>query len=201
MKNINYVINGVLAIAVCILFVMQFSNRKEGQSAGRAFPVGEEISGRLPIAYVNLDSLLMNYNYYKDLNEVLMRKEENYRARIGEKANKLRNEVADFQRKIDNNAFLTRERAEQEQQRLMKQQEELQNEEAKYTQELMNEQQKLIEQLRDSMVAQLNIYNQDKGFQVIFSNNMGDNIIIADDVYDITQEVVEHLNKNYSPSK
>ena len=29
MKNINYVINGVLAVAVVILFIMQFSDKKE----------------------------------------------------------------------------------------------------------------------------------------------------------------------------
>ena len=37
MKNINYVINGVLAVAVIILFVMQFSSKKEEQS-GYYFP-------------------------------------------------------------------------------------------------------------------------------------------------------------------
>lgn len=29
MKNINYVINGVLAVAVVILYIMQFSGKKE----------------------------------------------------------------------------------------------------------------------------------------------------------------------------
>ncbi|MCD8042539.1 MAG: OmpH family outer membrane protein [Tannerellaceae bacterium] len=201
MKNINYVIDGVLGVAVLILFIMQFSNKKESYTPGASFTTGEEISGVLPIAYVNMDSLLMNYNYYKDLNEVLMSKEENYRAVIGQRSNTLRNEAADFQRKIDNNAFLTRERAEQEHERLMKKQEELQNLEAQYSNELMNEQQKLISQLRDSLVVQMNLYNKTKGYQVIFSNSMGDNIIIADQVYDITQEVVDHLNRNYSPSK
>ncbi|MCD7936920.1 MAG: OmpH family outer membrane protein [Tannerellaceae bacterium] len=202
MKNINYVINGVLGVAVIILFILHFTNKKDTQATRTTFAAtGEEVvGGQLPIAYVNMDSLLMNYNYYKDLNEVLMRKEENYRANIGQRANSLRNEMNDFQRKLDNNAFLTRERAEQEHERLMKKQEELQNLEAQYTQELMIEQQKLIEQLRDSLVSQLNIYNLDKGYQVIFSNNMGDNIIIAEKVYDITGEVTEHLNKNYSPS-
>ena len=33
MKNINYVINGVLAVAVIILFVMQFSSKKESTVA------------------------------------------------------------------------------------------------------------------------------------------------------------------------
>ena len=31
MKNINYVINGVLAVAVVILYIMQFSGKKDFQ--------------------------------------------------------------------------------------------------------------------------------------------------------------------------
>ena len=61
MKNINYVINGVLAVAVIILFIMQFSGKKESEVT-RTFTSGEDTTGILPIAYVNVDSLLQNYN-------------------------------------------------------------------------------------------------------------------------------------------
>ena len=115
MKNINYVINGVLAVAVVILFVMQFSGNKESK-ATKAVVAGEEMA-TLPVAYVNVDSLLSNYNYSIDLNEVILKKQENSRANITQKARSLSSEMQDFQKKIQTNAFLTRERAEQEQQR------------------------------------------------------------------------------------
>ena len=35
MKNINYVINGVLAVAVVILYIMQFSGKKESSVTRR----------------------------------------------------------------------------------------------------------------------------------------------------------------------
>lgn len=203
MKNINYVINGVLAVAVVILFVMQFTGKKES-SVTRTFTNGEDATaaGVLPIAYVNVDSLLQNYNYSKDLNEIILKKQENSRANITQKARTLQSEMQDFQRKVENNAFLTRERAEQEQQRLLNKQQELQNLDNQLAQELMQEQQKLNEQLRDTVVAQLKAFNQDKGFQVVFSNTMGDNILYAGDTYDITRELIDFLNKNYSsPSK
>lgn len=74
MKNINYVINGVLAVAVVILFIMQFSDKKES-TVTKTFASGEGDSiNLLPIAYVNVDSLLLNYNYFKDLNEQLLKK-------------------------------------------------------------------------------------------------------------------------------
>lgn len=197
MKNINYVINGVLAVAVVVLFVMQFSGKEETREV-KSVASGESLSGILPVAYVNVDSLLENYNYAKDLNEIILKKSENSRASVNQKATSLRTEMQEFQRKIENNAFLTRERAEQEQQRLLQKQQELQELDARLSQDLMNEQQKLNEQLRDTVVAQLNVYNKDKGFQIIFSNTLGDNILLANDVYDITAEVLEFLNKNYS---
>ncbi len=197
MKNINYVVNGVLAIAVIILFVMQFSGKNETKTV-KSISSGEAPGGIMPVAYVNVDSLLENYNYAKDLNEIILKKSENSRASVNQKANSLRTEMQEFQRKIENNAFLTRERAEQEQQRLLQKQQELQELDARLSQELLAEQQKLNEQLRDTVVAQLKVYNKNKGFHIIYSNTMGDNILYAQDGYDITAELLEYLNKNYS---
>ena len=186
MKNINYVINGVLAVAVVILYIMQFSGKKES-SVTRTFASAGDTTALLPIAYVNVDSLLLNYNYSKDLNEIILKKQENSRANITQKARSLQGEMQDFQRKVENNAFLTRERAEQEQQRLLNKQQ---------------EQQKLNEQLRDTVVSQLKAFNLGRGYQVVFSNTVGDNILLAGDSYDITGELLEYLNKNYSsPAK
>ena len=112
MKNINYIINGVLALAVVILFVLQFTGKKES-GVTKTFTAEESASGLLPIAYVNVDSLLLNYNYSKDLNEIIIKKQENSRASVNQKLRSLQTEMQDFQRKVENNAFLTRERAEQ----------------------------------------------------------------------------------------
>ena len=192
MKNINYVINGVLAVAVVILYIMQFSGKKES-SVTRTFASAGDTTALLPIAYVNVDSLLLNYNYSKDLNEIILKKQENSRANITQKARSLQGEMQDFQRK---------ERAEQEQQRLLNKQQELQNLDTQLAQELMQEQQKLNEQLRDTVVSQLKAFNLGRGYQVVFSNTVGDNILLAGDSYDITGELLEYLNKNYSsPAK
>ena len=201
MKNVNYVINGVLAVAVVILFIMQFSDKKES-AVTKASASGEsgEVSV-LPIAYVNVDSLLINYNYFKDLNEQLLKKEENSRANVNQQARSLQTEVQEFYRKAENNAFLTRERMQQEQERLMKKEQELKDLDAKLTQELLVERQKLNEQLRDTIISTLKVYNKDKAYQMIFSNTAEDNILLAGDAYDITNELIKMLNKSYSGGK
>jgi len=200
MKNINYVINGALAVAVIVLFILHFTGNKESDVSQKAFTAESDSAGILPIAYVNLDSLLLNYNYYQDLQEIVMKKEENARLNMNQEAGKLQREAQDFERKVQNNAFLTTARAEQERDRLMKMQEDLENLRNRLSQELMLEQQKMMEQFRDSLVAQLKTYNQDKKFQVIFSKST-DNILLAEDAYNITDEIIVYLNKNYSPAK
>ena len=200
MKNINYVINGVLAVAVVILFVMQFSGKKE-VSTSHSFTVGEDSTSTslLPIAYVNVDSLLENYNFSKELNERVVKRQEDARLNITQKYRSLQSEMQDFQRKAENNAFLTRERMEQERQRLLVKQQELEDLDKKLSQELMTEQMKMNEQLRDTVVSQLKMFNKNKGYQIIFGK-MSDNILYAENAYDVTAELIDFLNKNYSPS-
>jgi len=201
MKNINYIVNGVLALAVVILFILQFSGKKE--SDARAFSPAStgEVAAVLPVAYVNLDSLYLNYNYSKDLNEIILKKEEESRTTLNQRASTLEREAQEFERKVQNNGFLTRQRAEEEQQRLMGLQQSLQELNDRLTNELVVEQQRLNQQLRDTLTSQLKVFNQTKGYQIIFSNTMGDNILLADDVYDVTAELIVFLNKNYTPSK
>lgn len=201
MKNINYIISGILALAVVILFVLQFSTKKEAKADDHVATSGTDVQGVLPIAYINTDSLLLNYNYAKDLNEALLRRQENARASMNEKGRQLEKEVGDFQRKVQNNAFLSQERAQQEQQRLMKKQQDLQELEQRLTNEILVEQQKMNEQLRDSINTFLKEYNKSKKYEMIFSNTMGDNILIANPIYDITDQVIELLNKQYVAKK
>ncbi|MGL4331550.1 MAG: OmpH family outer membrane protein [Bacteroidales bacterium] len=201
MKNVNYLINGVLAAAVVVLFVMQFSNKKSSDSTA---PVGTQISESevvLPIAYIDVDSLLKNYNLAHDISETLIRKQEGARANLNEKARQLENEMKEFQRKIENNAFLSRERAEAEQNRLVRKQQELQELDQRLSIEFMNEQQKMNQQIRDSINNYINHYNSSKKFHMIISNTNNDNLLYADKAYDITNEVVNGLNTRYTSKK
>ncbi len=202
MKNINLVTNGVLLVAVIILFVLHFKGNKKSDSQGEIIAVGDSVKyAKLPIAYINVDSLLTNYNFAKDLNESLLRKQENSRASLNEKAKVLQAEMADFQKKVENNAFLSRDRAESEQRRLVGKQQELQQMEQRLSSELMVQQQKMNEQLRDTVNSFLKEYNKEKGYDLILSNTMFDNVLFAKPSYNITKEVVEKLNERYTSKK
>ena len=121
-----YIINGVLAVGLIVLYILFFTSQPSSdQKMQIRFNPGDS-TFILPVAYVNIDSLLTNYNFAKDLNEALMRKEESSRATLNQKETQLNAAAQEFQRKLQNNAFLSQERAEQEQQRILKMQQEYQ---------------------------------------------------------------------------
>lgn len=197
MKNVSLIINAVLAVAVIILFVLVLGGKGQ-QPKEDTFILNDSLhSITLPFAYINIDSLLLNYQFARDANETLIKKEEDSRLTFNAKARQLQNEVNEFQRKLENNAFLSRERAEREQTRLLEKQQELQQLEAKLTQELYVEQQKINEQLRDTITSFLAEYNKTKTYEIIFSNTANDNILHADKKYDITPDIIEILNKRF----
>lgn len=195
MKNINYIINGVLLIAVIVLFVLQFSGKKPGTS-GR-FISTDSTSVGLPVAYVNVDSLLRAYKFSNDMNEEFLNKAESSRANLNQKVNRFQAEYLEFQKKLENNGFLNRERAEQEGNRLQRKQQELQQESEKVQIELAREQQKMNEQLHDTIIANLKIFNVGKHYQLIMT---GETILYGENYYDITADVIEFLNSRYVPA-
>ena len=193
MNKVQIAINVVLVAAVAALFAIVLCGRKEC-----AAPVAAEKSEIMPIAYLNTDSLLVNYIFAQEASEKLMKKQEDARLKLNTKARTLQNEMADFQRKLENNAFLSRERAEKEQQRLINKQQELQELEAKLTEDIMIENQKLNMQLADTLTNFLKEFNADGRFHVILSNNAKDNVLMATETYNITNEVINQLNARYA---
>lgn len=201
MKKLNYILNGVLAVAAVVLFAQCAGNKNE-TSATENTPEGGVTAGttNMKIAYVEIDTLLTKYNFWNDLNEMMMRKEENIRATLNQKARELEAEAKEFQRKYENGGFTSRERMEQENARLGKKQQDLQELQNRLTNELAAENQKNSLQLRDSINSFLKEYNKTKGYSLIISNTGFDNLLYADSTFNITQEIVQGLNKRYSPA-
>lgn len=203
MKNsTNYIISGVLAVGLIILFILHFTSRPAtGEIAKKELSVLlNDSSITLPIAYVNVDSLLIKYNFAKDLNESLLRKEESTRATLNQRQNQINSAAQEFERKLRNNAFLSPERAQQEQERILKMDQEYQQLAERLTQEFMLEQEKLNLQMEDTIRVRMIEYNKGRNFEIIFSNRTTSTVLYANDKYDITSDVVEFLNSKYGPA-
>ncbi len=202
MKNVSLILNAILLIAVIVLFVKVFGGQTKTHKGKVVMTNNDTICDKkLPVAFINVDSLLSNYQFAKEANENLIRKQEDSRLNVNTRARQLQTEMSEFQRKLENNAFLSRERAEQEQSRLLKKQQDLQELDGKLSQQLLQVQQKMSEQLRDTINNFLKEYNADGKYEIIFSNTASDNILFAVDGYDITEEITKLLNERYAARK
>lgn len=193
-KNLSLVLNGILLVAVIILFILVLGN-KSGKKVNEVAKKGDSaVVVELPIAYVNIDSLLLNYTFAKNANEALISKQENSRATLNQRARVLQTEMDEFNRKLENNAFLSRERAEDAQKSILKKQQDLQQLEGNLTQQLMEQQEKMNRQLRDTINAFFKEYNKNGKYELIISNTANDNVLFSKKTYDITNDVIVQLN-------
>lgn len=151
------------------------------------------------IGYVEIDTLMSQYNFCKDYTLLMNKKGENIRNTLASKERALHNQAADLQKKYESNAFTTRDQLESAQMALAKKQQDLQALNDQLMTEFANEQAKYNNQLRDSLQAFLKEYNKTKKFDIIISK-AGDNLLYANPKYDITNDVVKGLNKRYKTS-
>jgi len=197
----SLVIKGIVAFFT-VLSILSFSscgnaggnniNNKEGANGEEGY-TGEA----LPMAYINIDSLLIKYDYAKDVSENLTKRQEDSRATVNQKQKKLENDMAEFNRKLQNNAFISEDRAQQEYSRLQKQEVDLQETAQRLQNEFLMEQQKENAQIADSVRNAVKILNATGKYEIIFNMRELDNIILVNPKYDITEEVLLMLNTRY----
>ncbi len=205
MKNVSCIINGTIAVAVIAFSVLFFASCKDKGTSDTSTPVtneeGEFAGATLPLAYVNIDSLLVNYEFAKEMNEGLTKKMEDIRVTINQKTKKLEKDGAEFQHKAQNNAFLSQSRYEEELTRLQKQQMDLEQTAQRLQNEWGNEQIKVNMRIADSVRVALKKYNETAKYQMIFNAREFDNILLANPAYDITDPVLTLLNSRYSKAE
>lgn len=192
----NFKKKSIFAIAFASLFILT-------QCAPQ--PLNEEIAQQaqtvqatpsLKVAFVNLDTLMSKYNLAQDINKEMMRKEEDIKMKLTEKYKVLQNDQADFERKYKNNVYATPERAQSEYNRILQAEQEIVQLEQSLTLEFEKEGLQKNIALRDSINQYMIEYNKEKGYDFIITK-LGENLLYANPAYDITQEVINGLNKRY----
>lgn len=152
--------------------------------------------GGIRVAFVEVDSLMTQFEFAKEKSKELEKKSQNARNTLTQKSNQLQAAANNFQQKLQNNGFASREQAESVQNALQRQQNDLAALQARLENELSQETQKFNLALRDSLNNFLLIYNADKKYDLILAKS-GDNILLSNKQLDITQDVVNGLNKRY----
>lgn len=188
----------VMSVMAIALLAMASCN-KEAQKVDEKTQAHATQSGSVKIAYVEVDSIMSQYKFCKEYSLILQKKSQNIENTLAAKQNSLQAAAAKFQQDVQNNKY-TQQQAEAVQANLQKQGADLQALQQRLGAEFQNETNTFNKALRDSIQHYLAAYNKDKKYGLILSK-AGDNILYADKAYDITNEVIEGLNKAYKPAK
>lgn len=155
----------------------------------------------LKIAYVLIDTLTSQYELYKEASENFQNKRNNAEATITKKGQNFAMQLEQFQNKLRANQ-LTQMQAEKEQARLAKLQQDLQDLEVSLSASLQEEYQKELQALTDTIQTFMSGYAKDKGYDFVLCKSSGiDNVLYANEEYDVTAEVVAALNEKYFTQK
>ena len=190
-KNVT---TALVALAALTIACNNQSAKMDEQPAAASETTAQQ--GGMRLAYVEVDSLMTQFEFAKEKTKELEKKSNNARNTLTQKGNQLQAAVNNFQQKLNNNGFTSREQAASVQAAIERQQRDLQELQARLETELANETQKFNEALRDSLNNFLTAYNKDKQYDLILSK-AGDNILMANKRYDITLDVINGLNKRY----
>lgn len=186
-------------VACAVVVAMGFSNCCNNAAAPAACVSNDSTScaNSNLIAFVDVDSIIDNYKYAQELNDALMKKYANMKSKLDREAKTLEKDITTFQDKVQKGIFLTTQRAEEEQQRLLQRQQELANLEAEYTREMANEQQYMESQLFDKISAYITKYNTPERYKFILTRTIGGSMWYANESYNITNDIIEGLNAEY----
>lgn len=153
------------------------------------------------IVYLQLDSVVNNYDMFNDLKTKLEEKVQKIQNELQAKSRDFQNAANDFTNKI-NKGLLTQAEAQERNQVLSNRQADLQNLSAQKEAEIQEEQAVMINKVMDAIQTYVKKYNQEKKFALILTTTDATTTVLdGDPNLDITAEILEGLNNEYVADK
>ena len=191
MKNLPYVWLGILTIAIGFLFFKPAGNGGTGLGASTA-------DGKR-IVFVNSDSLLSNYQFYKDAQKEFENKGYRLQVDLGQKERALQGELQAIQQRA---SAMTQAELQAADMTLKKKGAELQQYSQQKQAELGQEQAKKNEELYNNIREYILKVNKENKYEFVLGySKIGGGILFADASVDVTQKMIEGLNKEYAAKK
>jgi outer membrane protein len=190
-NNTSLIWNIVLTVALAVLYFLHFSGGRSG-SAGATDSSG--IGGRR-IVYVQVDSLLSNYEFFKDTKKELESKRFQLENDLTTRGRSLENEIAFFQQRAQT---MTLDQARSTEAQLMKKQQDLVQYRDRSAQQLAQEEANKNEMLYNQIQQYIKQYNEDNQYEYVLGYTQGGGILYADSTLNVTQKMLQGLNKAYT---
>ncbi len=197
--NKKSVARNTLIIAVIVTAVtLMTSGCGKNQPAGTNDSVDKKHNGG--IAYVELDSVIANFEMTKDKSTELEEKTKSSEAELTSKSQAFDRDVRDFQNKVQK-GLITRATAAEMEQTLQQQQQTLlaRRDEMAYNlnEESLVAQRQVLEYINSYLVE----FNADRGYQYILAKQFPGPVLYSDTTLDVTADVITGLNAKYIAEK
>ena len=193
MKKLDIALFAVLFLAVAALFFFHFSGKKTSTVSNPSTPAQG-------IAFVNIDSVIYKFDMFYDRRNDLMSKQKSAEAELNSKASQFDRNTKDYQDKI-NKGLVTRAQAAEIEKSLYTQQQELQSLQTSLQNNLLEEEQVMQRQLIEYITSYLEANKAQYNYQYILGKSFGSVVLYGDKGLDITQRVIDAINKKYQSEK
>lgn len=217
--KIHYVLHGISLTAIAILFFLVLGKNQSHSAAGESnleavdtetsisesagFPVYNEADTAnlgqagfgLRIVYVNADSILTRFDYYKKLRASMEAKARRSEQELESEARKLELEYADAQKRAQG---MSQEQLAMLEQGLMRKQQNIMMLRENLSKELADEEEKLDKILRQKVQSYFKRLSKQEGYDYVLSYHYGSNVVYGNQTHDITARVIADLNREYA---
>jgi len=185
----------ISALAVAVIFAAPGCGNTPTESAE-----GESVRQTSGIAFVELDTVIARFDMAQDKSTELEEKTRTSEAELTSKSQAFDRDVRDYQNKAQK-GLITRATAAEMEQTLAQQQQNLiaLRDEMAYNlnEEGLVAQRQVLEYINQYLAE----FNADHGYQYILAKQLPGPILYSDSTMDITEAVVEGLNKTYNAEK
>ncbi len=192
MKNVPIALSGLSLVAVAVLYFLHFS------SAPKTSPSTTVTSGDAKVAYVNSDTVLKYYDYYKEVKVRFESKGKKLEQDLQNRAQSLQNEIGAYQRNL---STMTIGQAKAVEEDLGKKQQNFRVYQQSVEQELVNDQSKVNAELYGNITSYLKTYGAERGLDAVLKFDPSSDLLYGSAAIDITQDVIKGLNEAFQLKK
>jgi outer membrane protein len=200
MKRLSLVLNIVLAIAVIALYILYFTGTGAGRGNKSEAGLASGMAGGNNIFYVQIDSVISQFDMATDLSGELESKYNSSEAAFQAKQEAYQRDVNDYQYKVQR-GLVTRSDAQTIEQQLYAKQQDLVRLQQELTNEITEKQAVMNRQVINSIMEYLKENSTQLNYKYVLGTSFGGNILYANDSLDITSNVVKGLNEKYQQDK
>lgn len=181
-------------------FVFAFSCQPKTEQSTEPTSQSEStaVFSDLKVAFVHTDSVINKYEYFKTKSSELQDKGRKFETDLQSRARGFEQEVANFQQS-GGNMTPNQQRAKQEE--LVKKEQNLMTYRDNLMQELSGDESSLYSEVYDKVQIYLKQYAEENGLDLVLSYTRGGAVWYGKESLDLTEEVVEGLNKEYQGEK